>query len=39
MNGWFLFILGILLTTIAGIIVSFIDAAQRGADPTDKTNR
>jgi hypothetical protein len=39
MNGWFLFILGILLTTIAGIIVSFIDMKQRVADTSDKTNR
>jgi len=39
MNGWFLFILGVFITTIAGIIVSFIDMKQRVADTSDKTNR
>jgi len=39
MNGWFLFIIGVFITTIAGIIVSFIDMKQRVADTSDKTNR
>ncbi len=39
MNKWFLFILGVFITTIAGIIVSFIDMKQRVADTSDKTNR
>ena len=44
MNPWALIIIGILLTTIGGIIVCLIDAksmddARRGANPTDKTIR
>lgn len=44
MNPWALIIIGILLTTIGGIIVCLIDAnsmdnARQGADPNDKRNR